>query len=91
MAQITRRVETSKLYSTRSMGHWVIFLECGHEHTQKRSVPVPQRARCRSCETLRDGGSSCQDNGDGTMLQWGWDADEGWPTMKTVPTAFTRR
>ncbi len=88
---ITREVVDTRLYVHCNGGRWTIILICGHEHTQKKHVAVPKKARGRSCENLRGGGSSCVDNGDGTMQQWGWDEEQQWPTIATVPSTFERR
>lgn len=36
-------------YTKWGWGQNFLQLECGHSTTQKTSIPVPRRARCRDC------------------------------------------
>lgn len=50
-------------------------LECGHQVTRKRSIPIPRKGKinCTDCQFLRGGGVRKLRNDNGTWTVQTWD------------------
>lgn len=59
MARVMRKVKKVRRFradhTPAGGGTNVLNLECGHDLYRKASIPVPERAWCKECQSWKDG------------------------------------